>query len=280
MAEVTITDLEYADDTASMDTDWERFQGEAEILDDVVREWGGEVSLKKTEWLRVHGVKPQALPPPPPPPPPPVAVAVALEGGDPPPAESAAQPPRRELWLRSTSLKETELFCYFGSLVGSAASLGVSEDVTSRVQKGVSVFGTLNQLFRSRRISRRTTGRVLLTAVSNVVFYGAESWALHKVDRDRLRRFWNGCVRSAAGIPYERRVEERVTMSHLLDLLGVPSAMTLVMRRFVRWLGHAAGMGPERLPRQALFGKIPDRTGVWLNRRDVPFRMPTYQARQ
>ena len=69
-------------------------------------------------------------------------------------------------------------------------------------------------------------------------------------------------------------------MSHLLDILGIPSAMTIVMRRFVRWLGHTARMGPERLPRQALFGKMPDRAGVWANKRDVPYRMLTHQARQ
>ena len=69
------------------------------------------------------------------------------------------------------------------------------------------VFGTLKELFKSRRVGKHTKDRVLLIAVSSVLFYGADSWALHKADRNRLRRFWNNCVRTSAGIAFERKLE-------------------------------------------------------------------------
>ena len=190
------------------------------------------------------------------------------------------QPPLRELWIRGQLVKETDIFTYLGSQVGSGKSLGIAEDVAKRVQKAAAVFGDLRKVLNSKKLGRRTRGKILRVLVISVLLYGAECWALHREDRRRLERFLHGCVRSVAGIPWQRRRAEGITIKMLLEMLGLPSAMTLVFRAQTRWLGHVARMPLERLPRQALFGLVQERVGIKVRAKGTSFRMLTAQSRQ
>ena len=118
-----------------------------------------------------------------------------------------------------------------------------------------------------------------MLAISPVLLYGAESWALQKKDKARLQKFWNGRVREAVGIPWQRRQAEHMSMQQLYDLLGVESVLTLVLRRTVRWVGHVARREPDRLPRQALYGVPTDRVGLFDGRRGTTNRKFTNQTR-
>ena len=98
-------------------------------------------------------------------------------------------PASRTLRIRGRIIKLVETFCYLGSTVGSGTSLGIAEDVSRRVQKAAWSSGEMKGLWRNKRVSRRTKGRVLMLAISPVLLYGAESWALQKKDKARLQKF-------------------------------------------------------------------------------------------
>ena len=83
-----------------------------------------------------------------------------------------------------------------------------------------------------------------------------------------------------AGVPWQRRISEGITTDDLLNMLGLPSVMTVVLRHQTRWLGHLARMEHDRLPRQSLFGMAPDRAGSRFGREGTTYRMLTAQARQ
>ena len=125
-----LRDSIFADDTAIMDMNFDRFQEMTFLLDDTVTAFGGEVSLKKTEWMIITG-----------------------GGAD---KDIAPFPGSKKLEIRGQPLPRIGAFCYVGSEFAISAGRGIMEDVKRRVALAIAAFNLLKHVWRSKRLSLKT----------------------------------------------------------------------------------------------------------------------------
>jgi hypothetical protein len=136
---------------------------------------------------------------------------------------------------------------------------GYEAEVSARLRgAGAAYAQTLRPVIRNRGISYKLRGRMLSTLMTPHLTYGAEVWVLPPSQVGRLTQFYNRCVRFAAGSGRWQQRERRISDAELRSRLGVPSMVELLDRSTLRWAGHVARMGPERLPRQALACTVPE----------------------
>ena len=87
--------------------------------------------------------------------------------------------------------------------------------------------------------------------------YGCEAWSLTLREERKLRVFENMVLRRIFG---PRRAEvmgewRRLHNEELSDLYSSPNIVRVIKSRRMRWAGHVARMGEERVAYRALVGK-------------------------
>ena len=90
-----------------------------------------------------------------------------------------------------------------------------------------------------------------------MVLYGCETWSLTLREERRLRVFENRVLRKVFG-PKRDEVTGEWTKLHneeLNDLYSLPNIVRVVKSRRMRWAGHVARMGMDRVMQRALVGK-------------------------
>ena len=219
-----LEDIEYADDLVIFETSWTKFAEATRILDETCMAWGAEISTKKTKWVYI-------------------TPEVALH-------------PAPDLFIRGEQIERVHEFIYLGSIVGDSYSLGVTEDIERRIAEATKIFGRLQPMWKSHKLSRYIKRRLFLVCVSSVLLYGCENWHLTSTTSLMINSFWYGKIRSVLGISWAQMREERITNEWCAQRLGVPFWRVLLGRRHARWLGHIARMAPSRPAKQTLFGSV------------------------
>ena len=124
--------------------------------------FGGEMNLKKTEWMCIAG-----------------------GGVD---TDAVPLPGCKILRVRGQPIPRTAQFCYVGSMLGTDETLGVQSDVKRRIGLACAAFGLLKHVWRSRQVSLAIKVRMLLTCVATVLLFGAECWTLAQHEKKQLRK--------------------------------------------------------------------------------------------
>ena len=91
----------------------------------------------------------------------------------------------------------------------------------------------------------------------SVVLYGCETWLLTLREERKLRVFENMVLRRILGPRRDELTEEwkRLHNEELNDLYSAPNYMRVIKSRRMRWAGHVARMGEERVVYRVLLGK-------------------------
>lgn len=131
------------------------------------------------------------------------------------------------------------------------SQLGNSADVSWRVALAYGAFGQVRRLWKSS-LSRKTKAGIFVSCVASTLLWGSEHWTLQAPYVRRL----NGTYMTFVIDPFW---ESLGSHADLLQLLGVPSLLTLLQRRLASWLGHLVRMDSSRFPRQFLFGMLTGR---------------------
>jgi len=87
--------------------------------------------------------------------------------------------------------------------------------------------------------------------------YGCETWSLTLREERRLRVFENRVLREVFG-PKMDEVTGKWRNPHneeLNDLCSLPNIVRVVKSRRMRWAGHVAPMGEDRVVHRVLVGK-------------------------
>ena len=253
-----ITDIEYADDTATVDTDWDRFQRETELIDQVITEWGGEMSLPKSEWLWVPGLKSDPTQTGP-------QNETLLVRGRPLP-----RVPRTE--QTKDGPKEINEFKYLGSLLAPNEDLGVDADINRRLSLASMSFAKLRPVWESRILTKNTKTRMFKAVVATTLLWGAEAWPITSSRKSRLRRFWNRCCRNLLGISWSRMWNQHISHDKMHDMLKVEDIVVTWERKITRWMGHTSRMPPNHLPAVAMFGHVINRVAPSCMKKAVGMR--------
>src|SRR3989441_1519854 len=129
-------------------------------------------------------------------------------------------------------LEVVEMFCYLGDVIGKGG--GAEESSIARVRYAWEKFMNLKMKLTARRASLRVKGKIYRARVQRVLVYGSETWAMKKVDLQRLLRTENSMVRWMSGVT----LKDRRTSEELKQVLGVGSVDRVISRGRLRWYGH------------------------------------------
>ena len=115
----------------------------------------------------------------------------------------------------------------------------------------------MQNLLSSRLQSKNLKFKIYRNIIFPVVLYGCETWSLTLREERKLRVFENMVLRR---IFVPRRDEltgewRRLHNEELNDLYSSPNIVRVIKSRRMRWAGHVARMGEERVVYRVLVGK-------------------------
>jgi len=113
------------------------------------------------------------------------------------------------------------------------------------------------ELLSSRLLSKNLKIKIYRTIILPVVLYGCETWSLTLREERKLRVFENKVLRIIFGprrdeVPGDWR---RLHNEELNDLYSSPNIVWVIKPRRMRWTGHVARMGEERVVSRVLVEK-------------------------
>ena len=142
-------------------------------------------------------------------------------------------------------------FCYLGSVCSRDCSDAL--DVQNRIEKAGEAFGSMRvSILSSTRVSYASKCYVYTCVILAILLYGSEMWCLTEVLLHELRCFHARCVRNMCRITRRHTRTHRISTEDLLNRLNLDSIDTYINRRQLRWAGHVARMPSHRLPRKML----------------------------
>ncbi len=188
----------------------------------------------------------------------------------------AGAPCDEEEELRPLHLDECVVECvpdfkYLGSVVDGRG--GIMKEVKERIAKASRAFGALKEpVFRDKNLSLATKRLVYKAVVLATLLYGSETWTTKRDAVRKLEVFHNRCLRGILGISAMQQRMEHISSVHVAKRFGMEESLEdMMIARRLCWLGHAARMSEERIPKKVLFGWLPQRRpahGTKMRRRD------------
>ena len=148
--------------------------------------------------------------------------------------------------LDGEDLEEVETFCYLGSVVNINGE--VKEEVNIRIGKAAAAFRKLGNIWKSRKISRKTKIKLYKSNVRSVLLYAAETWRTNKEIESRLRGFEGRCLRRILGVRWQDRVSNR----EVAERTGIGDINMDIKRRRWRYLGHVLRREEDSIVRRSV----------------------------
>ena len=131
----------------------------------------------------------------------------------------------------------------------------IGAELDRRLARASRAFGALCCVFDDQQLSLRTRRMVYLVCVVSLLLYGTECWPILRRDEHRLDAFHHQCLRILLGVSRWDQELQHISNGELRKRWGDSDLLFDVLRRRrLQWLGHAARMPSERLPKQVLFG--------------------------
>ena len=107
-------------------------------------------------------------------------------------------------------------------------------------------------------VAGKYKGIVFVALCLSILLYGSESWCLREDLFNRLRTFFNSCVRKMCRVTMAHVIRHRITTKELLKRLGLYAFDEYYNCRLLRWAGHVARMPMTRMPRMLMTGWVPN----------------------
>ena len=128
--------------------------------------------------------------------------------------------------INDEALEDVETFVYLGATVGKCG--GGTIDIKNRLGKARGAFAKLKNIWKSRRISRRTKIRLFKTLVKPVLMYGCETWKMTRTDARSIDVFRNRCLRRILN-----KWEDKITTASILQQADIKQLSNDIRER--RW---------------------------------------------
>ena len=213
--DVTVVDVDYADDLAALDNTKEGLQETTDLIVKYSAYSGLAVNVGKTEAMAV--------------------------------SKQASQMPYTEndtlaISIGDEIVKQCSEFKYLGAIICGDNNL--ARELTARIGKATGAFNRLNNIWNSRSISISVKIRIYKAAVITVLTYGCEVWNTTQAQMKRLESFHQRCLRRILKV----RWFHRVTNVEVLRRASTTPLESHVASMRLRWYGHAVRMPGDRLP--------------------------------
>ena len=148
-------------------------------------------------------------------------------------------------------VKFTNKFKYLGTYL--AQDISDDTDVNDRITAASKNFNALGkELFRNCKISLHIRCRLYVATTINILLWGCDTWALTRLQINRIEVFHRRCIRRMIGITMHHVKEFEIRNDYILKKSNLKSAETYIRIRQLRFLTRIAHMDPSRLPRQVI----------------------------
>jgi hypothetical protein len=157
--------------------------------------------------------------------------------------------------IDNSSIERVEKFKYLGTTLTDQNS--IQEEIKSRLNLGNACYYSVQNLLSSRLLSRNLKINIYRTIILSVVLYGCKTWSLTLREERRLRVFENRVLRRVFGPKRDEVTGEwrKLHNEKLNDLYPLPNIVRVVKSKRMRWSGHVARMGEDRVVHRVLVGK-------------------------
>jgi len=217
--EVTISDIDYADDLGALDNTKEGLQETTDNIAKFAAYGGLRLNVAKTKTMSI--------------------------------SKSASQPPYLEKDTLETTVYGSEIeqvseFTYLGSIISNDGK--IDREISVRIGKASGAFNCLYNIWNNKGITRYTKIRIYKAAVVTILTYGAEVWNTTMTQMKRLEVFHQSCLRRILKV----RFYHHVTNVSVLKQTRCTTIEQHIATMRLRWFGHVARMPDERLPKYLL----------------------------
>jgi Reverse transcriptase (RNA-dependent DNA polymerase) len=124
-------------------------------------------------------------------------------------------------------------------------------EVDARIIKGNKSMGALNNLLKSKYLSRRAKFRLYDSVLRPTATFGCETWTMNKRTQENVMRWERKVLRRILG---GKKLEDgfyvRRTNREIYDLYAKPTIDMYIKARRLQWLGHIERMEDDRIPRR------------------------------
>jgi hypothetical protein len=153
-----------------------------------------------------------------------------------------ADPP--SIIINNYKLEVVSEFTYLGSTITN--NLSLDAELNKRIGKASTTLSRLSQrVWNNSKLTLNTKISVYRACVLSTLLYASETWTLYASQEKRLSAFHMRCLRRILGITWS----DRVTNNEVLQQAKIPSMVTLLRQRRIRWLGHVHRMDDGRIPK-------------------------------
>ena len=149
-------------------------------------------------------------------------------------------------------MKFTDKFKYLGTYL--AQDLSDDTDVNERITAASKNFNALGkEIFRNRKISLHICCLLYVATTINILLWGCDTWALTRLQINRIEVFHCHCIRQMIGITMHHVKEFEIRNNYILKKSNLKkSAETYIRIRQLHFLTRIAHMDPSHLPRQVI----------------------------
>ena len=145
------------------------------------------------------------------------------------------------------TFERAEEFKYLGTTLTNRNS--IAEEIKSGLRSGDACCHSVQNLLFSGLLSKNLKIKIYGIIILPVVLYGCETWSLTLREERKLRVFENKVLRRIFGPRRDEVTGEwrRLHNEELNDLYYSPNIVRVIKWRRMRWAGHVAHMGEEKV---------------------------------
>ena len=109
-------------------------------------------------------------------------------------------------------------------------------------------------VFQNENLRLNTKISVYLAVCISILLYGAETWTVYKRHLKQLEMFHIRCLQRMMNLTWK----DKIPHTEILSRASTITIETMLAQKQLRWTGHVCRMSEDRLPRQLLYGQLPN----------------------
>ena len=122
-------------------------------------------------------------------------------------------PTRIKITVDGAEIDQVRNFSYLGHLITEDGRC--DEEIRRRIGIAKTAFLKMNAILTTPRIPLQTRMRILYCYIWSTLLYGAETWTISKLMRDRLKAFEMWCYRKMLMIKWSDRITNEEVMKRI-----------------------------------------------------------------